>query len=649
MARPKPPLLERAIYALSPAWAARRDKARAALAMSGGYVGGGYADRFAYWQPGVADADGDITRDLRELRARSRDLARNAPVAVGAIETQVVHVVGTGLSLQSRIDADLLGLSDDEASAWQSATEREFRMWAGSLFADAVEEQTFCELQDLAFRSHLESGDVFALLTGVTRPGWPYRLAVQIVEADRVCNPRFAADTDTLLQGIERTAAGAPLAVHVADRHPGRQVATRDLKWTRVPMRGASGRVNVLHLKRKLRPGQTRGVPALAPIIATLKQLDRYATAEVDAAVNSAAMAVFVKMDPETFQDVFDDASQAALTSQAKQWDGSLNSGKAINLLPGESIEAPALGRPNPNFDPFFGAVLKQIGMGLNIPVEVLAKHFQSSYSAARAALMDAWRTFRVRREWLAARFCQPIYEEWLAEAVVAGRIDAPGFFADPLVRAAWCGAAWSGDGPGAIDPLKEASAAAERMRLGITTLAEEIVAYDGGDWETKHRQRAREVDERVEAGLEAPVGAPAAPGRAGPAAMPPEDEAENEDEGEEEGEGDDMESRLAAALLAMASREAPSVNVGVHLPQGLELSIPAPVVHVAAPEVRVEVAAPTVNVAPAEVVVEAVMPEPKAPIIIERAAEKGAAKAVGHRVIRDQSGKIVGIEPMAS
>jgi capsid protein len=53
---------------------------------------------------------------------------------------------------------------------------------------------------------------------------------------------------------------------------------------------------------------------------------------------------------------------------------------------------------------------------------------------------------------------------------------------------------------------LKEAKAVRERIDVGLTTLSEETVAYDGGDWESKHRQRAREASERVEDGLQAPV-----------------------------------------------------------------------------------------------------------------------------------------------
>ena len=467
--------------------------------------------RFAAWRPQALDADGEAQYELRDLRAFSRDLERTAPVAAGAIQTRASHIVGTGLTLQSRIDAEELGLSDDEASAWQSFTERRFSVWAESLFADAQGELNFYEQQELALRSADVSGDSFVVLSSKRRNGWPFRLATQIIEADRISNPDNQLNSALMVDGIERSADGEPLRVHVARYHPGKLIPSGVNKWTPIDFYGASGRRNVLHLKKMKRPGQTRGLPILDPIIATIKQLTRYSDAEVDAAVNSAAMALFLTMDAEAFQDVLNDEERTRVIGAASAWDGTIDSGKAINLMPGETISSPTPGRPNPNFDPFFGAMLNICSMGLNMPKEVLAKAFNASYSASRAALMDAWRTWKIERAWLSRRLCQPIYEEWLADAVSLGIIDAPGFFADPFIRAAWCRTNWSGDGPGALDPMKEAMAAGKRIELGLSTLAEETVAYDGGDWELKHRQRTREVRDRVRDGLEPPVEPPAA------------------------------------------------------------------------------------------------------------------------------------------
>lgn len=538
IALPKPNLLERAISAVSPSWALKRHQARVATAMTGGYTGAGMSDRFSNWMPGSGDANADTIRDLPTLRARSRDLVRNSTIACGAIEVQVSHVVGTGLSMQSRINADFLGLDEDAANDWQANTEREFNLWAESLLCDASRQQNFYGLQALVFRSYLESGDVFPYLADLPRQNWPFRLAVQVIEADRVSNPEGKQDTDQITAGIERDEYGAPIRAHIADRHPGRYVITKNVKWKPVDfVDSASGRRNLLHIMRKLRPGQVRGVPMLSPIIDAVKQISRYSTAEVDAAVNSAALAIFLKMDPEAFTDLFSDANdQKTYLDAAKQWDGSIQSGKAVNLLPGEEAQSLALNRPNPNFAPFVDGFLTQIGMALNIPKEVLVKAFNASYSASRAALLDAWRTFRIAREFLAAYFCQPVYEEWLADAVALGRINAPGFFNDAAVRAAWCGTTWSGDGPGSIDPEKEANAAEKRMEIGLTNLPEEIVAYDGGDFETKHRVAMRVKQMRDEAGMgKQPKPAPA------PAANPPQPArpAEPDPEDPEEPEGD--------------------------------------------------------------------------------------------------------------
>lgn len=142
------------------------------------------------------------------------------------------------------------------------------------------------------------------------------------------------------------------------------------------------------------------------------------------------------------------------------------------------------------------------MGVALGLPFEVLIKHFTSSYSAARAALLEAWAFFKCRRVWLAGSFCQPIYAGWMEEAVALGRIAAPGFFDDPLKRWAYLASQWVGDGPGAIDPLKEVQAAQTRLAIGITTLSEETLGYDGGDWETKHPQQAHERRLREAAGL---------------------------------------------------------------------------------------------------------------------------------------------------
>lgn len=514
---PAPPqnLLDKAIAWVAPRTAQRRMAARVQLAMAGGYSGARLdKSTLAGWRTAAGSPDSDVIVDLPTLRARAADLERNAPVGATIVNTTATHVVGTGLACNPAIDGAFLRLTEERRRQWQADTLRRFNAWAESPDCDLARKLTFYGIQDVGLRSALSRGDVFVVTPRITRNGRT-RLALQLVEADRVCNPQGKTDTDTLTAGIEHSAeTGEALRYHVADQHPG-DTGRRVTTWTSIDARGAAtGRRNVIHLYRQLRPGLRRGVPLLAPVIEPIKQVTRYTDAELQAAITSGLFAVFLRMDPNAFQDLFDEDARGAIVDRASKWSGEMEGGQAINLLPGEEPVTSNPGRPNAQFDPFVTSCFRQIGMAVGIPYEVLVMHYQSSYSAARGALLMAWRFFSGWRAWMAADLCQPVYELWLADEVAEGRIAAPGFFADPVVRAAWCRASWVGDGPGSIDPGKDVAAAGERIALGISTRQTESLLHDGGDWEAKHAQLVREADARRAAGF-------VVQGEAEPAAAP--------------------------------------------------------------------------------------------------------------------------------
>ncbi|WP_428143787.1 phage portal protein [Bradyrhizobium sp.] len=504
-------LLDRAIAAVSPRAGLQRYRDRlqwnVAMALSGAYTGASRSKRqFGDWKTTGGDADADTLFDLPLLRERARDLNRNNPLAAGAIHTKVGNVVGTGLALKSAIDADFLGLTEDQAEEWQRTTEREFNFWAESQDADVARTLNFYQQQELAFRSTLENGDAFALPVYVERTGSVYSLAVQLIEADRVCNERFMADSERIAGGVERDTSGAPVRYHILDQHPGAiRVNRAAATWTKVPAFNRSGRRNVLHLYRQLRIGQSRGVPDLAPVVSALKQLGDYTEAELTAAVVSGLFTVFIQAnDPEgVFASKAAEALDAGNPYVVGEQSIKMGAGNVVALAPGEEINAPNPGRPNTAFDPFVQAILRQVGSALELPFELLVMHFSASYSASRAALLQAWKFFKARRFWLADNFCQPIYEAFMWEAVALGRIAAPGFLQDPIVRAAWLGSEWVGDAPGAIDPMKEAQAAGFMEDRGWKTGAENTAELTGGDWESKHRRLTRERRMRREAGLD--------------------------------------------------------------------------------------------------------------------------------------------------
>lgn len=507
----------------------------AALYVGGGQYAGARRDKTALksFNPSAGSADSDTIGDLQTLRARSRDLARNAGIARGAVKTSRVNVVGSGLRLKAQLQRELLGLSDKAAEAWEDEVEVLFDLWAKSKFADVTRAQNFYELQALAFVSAFESGDVFALRRYKEDDTF-VGLCLQMIEADRVCTPPRLASEASIRDGVEVDGDGAAVAYYVRNSHPGDAafVSTRGEpeKYARIPAVGASTKAPlILHLFERERVGLSRGVPSLAPVIEDLKQLDRYSEAELMAAVVSAFFTVFIKHGDGGQSDIIGEDGVPGVSAASEV---ALGSGSVVDLGPNESIETANPARPNANFDPFFQAIIRKIGVALGIPHEVLVMHFTASYSASRAALETAWQFFMDRRVWLARNFCQPVYEWFLYEAIARGIVKAPGFFDDPIRRLAWCGAEWIGPARIVLDPSKEAEAEKAWVDMGVKTLEEVTTNQTGGDWWRNQEQRGREVELRRKLKLEPeePAAAPAGPGR--PAAVQPQKKKDSGNEG---------------------------------------------------------------------------------------------------------------------
>lgn len=502
-------LIDKAVAYVSPERALKRIGARKRMQiLNQGYGNHGASTKkksLLGWVTSLGSVLEDVEYNIPTLRERSRDLWMGSPLATGGLKTIRTNVVGSGLKLNSQIDYEYLGMTMEEADAWETITEREFALWAESVHCDAQRMNNFYELQQLAFLSQLMSGDSFALLPVIPRPNLPYDLRVQLIEADRVCTPEYKMfdKENKVVNGVEINIRGEVIAYYIAQNHPN-SISLKRSDWTRVRKFGSTtGRPNVIHLMESERPEQRRGVPILAPVIESLKQLSRYSEAELMAAVVSGMYTVFIKSDnpqeAQPFGEVIDDYDRV---DDADENSYELGNGAIVALGENESIEQANPGRPNTAFDGFVTSICRQIGSAIEVPYELLLKHFTASYSASRAALLEAWKMFKMRRSWLASGFCQPIYEEFLAEAIAKGRISAPGFFTDPVARKAYCSAEWNGPSQGQIDPLKEVNAAAKRVSEGFSTRTRETVELGNGDFFRNNRLRVVEERLRKEGGL---------------------------------------------------------------------------------------------------------------------------------------------------
>lgn len=497
----RPTLLDRAIIWAAPVRGARRLAGRALAAqmeaVSSSRRGGHWAarrDRRSLADtPGItASGDSALLPDLPTLQARALELETNMPLARGALRTLATHVIGAGLRPLPQIDRQALGLTEAEAEAKEAQALVLWRHFAKR--ADLREVLDMGALEYQAFHSVLSMGDCFALLTDELRPGDLFGLKVQLIEAPRVCNPDLKADTPELAGGIKRDSRGRPISAFVANKAPFDFGASspRTMVWQEVRFRGAtSGRRNLLHLLPPGRIGESRGVPLLAPVIEDLKQLSDYTKAELMAAVVNSCFAIVNKTEGGSGLPL---TGEQTAPDGLKRTDLTFEPAMVIEgLMPNESVESFTPGRPNPAFEAFFTAVVRQIAVALDLSFEVLVRHFTASYSASKAALEETFRFVIRWRTWFTSAFCQPVWEELLAEAVVLDLIDMPGFLELPLAREAWLGCTWIGPGKGWLNPAQEVAAAKDLVAGGFSTEAAQTALLTGGDWEADQRQRAKE------------------------------------------------------------------------------------------------------------------------------------------------------------
>lgn len=516
-------LIDKVVAAVAPGQAVKRIAARKTLEiLNSGYGDGGASYTKSSMRGFTAKSLSplyDIDANLNTLVSRSRSLYMTAPIATSAIKSTKTNVVGSGLKLKARIDYEAIGITEEKCQKLEDKIEREFALWADTKMCDALGVNNFYEMQGLYLMGALLNGDAFCLRKYEPPTQYmPYGLRLQLIESDRVCTPNIGvsvgnspyisygrndANGNEIYSGIEINKAGKVVAYWICNQYPNAQSVGeyKALEWFRVDAYGENtGLPNIMHMFDAERAEQRRGVPILAPVIETLKQLSRYTEAELMAAVISGMYTVFIKTESPTempFGEAMPDEYEAVDHNENEY---ELGNG-AINVLgKNESIQIADPKRPATAFNGFVNAMCKQIGAALEIPQELLLKEFDASYSASRGALLEAWKMFRMRRETLVKEFCQPVYEMFLTEAVASGRIKARGFFQDPIIRKAWCGADWNGPAPGMLDPVREVNAAKMRVENGFTTREEETMGLTGGNFSKNARQLKKENDLLFEA-----------------------------------------------------------------------------------------------------------------------------------------------------
>jgi len=434
--------------------------------------------------------------DHSQLRERARGVYRESTVAHGLITRFVDSVINTGMTWESSPMWDAIpGAPTDDQGRYEKTQEieREWRLYADSTEPDYTGLMTFRQIQRMAYRAYMIDGEVTAIVHYLNGTDRVSPVALQFLNADQISTPYDgptvkAADDrgNEIKEGFEYDSAGRLVAIYVQSEYGKTHV--------RVPVKGPrSGRTFVIHHANRETVGQSRGFPELDAVVYELSRLTEYDIAEMEAVVASAAWMAAIETEKDAAADpkavkFKPNIPQAEHNSATREYGvQSVDTGKFAliqnTLEPGQTMKFQAPTRPNPNFSAFVEAFESRIAGSLGMPLSVYRQKFESSYSAARAEILQWWQNVERRRDDFVYGFLRPVYATWFTEAVRRGDISASGYLSSTRIRRAWLAGSWNGISRPNVDPLKEVNAVEKRLRLGHTTGEREAKAYNGSDY----------------------------------------------------------------------------------------------------------------------------------------------------------------------
>lgn len=494
------------VAAFAPALAIRRMAARARL--NRGYSGAESNRLSAGMNPKNQPADQEMIgpNGASKMRAWSRMLVRDNAYASGVVDTIVASVVGTGIGVQSVLETQ-------DGEDVELTNERRDSCWAEWCeTCELTGQYNFDEVQAICLREMVEAGEVLIHL--VTVPEYFHGihrkipLALELIEADRL-----AEDRDThpisrrigkrIVRGVELNEIGMPVAYWVYPAHPNDPTTLR-IEPVRIEAK------NILHLFRRDRVGQNRGVSWFAPVVSWMRNLGIFVENEMQSGAVGACLAAFI---------VSETAGSGLIPSaDSERTDGNGNTyeylepGMIGRLRPGESIQHVTPQRPNSNAEPWLALMLRGIAVGTGLSYEIVARDFsQTNYSSNRASQLEDRRRFRRWQRYLCDNLLQPVWDRFCHAATLSRHVGVFSHFPTAselqidirrFAPAAFMPQSWEW-----VDPQAEQSSAEAAIRAGMSTYQDEL-AKVGKMWKNVIWQRAKEEAEKKKAGIKTSVDA---------------------------------------------------------------------------------------------------------------------------------------------
>jgi lambda family phage portal protein len=430
-------------------------------------------------------------------------------------------VVDIGLKLNAAPDAGILGITDEQAEEWSRDVDARFDGWARNRKSMLAENMNFYQAQRLAGTSQQRDGEYFVRFYFSARLDLLNPLQLGFVDPSQISGFGITSAygfNEFMKDGIERDSNGREIAYHVL-------VKKSDFTFEPVKIPAFSVRSKRRFMVHGYQPeyaGQGRGYSRLSHAIQELENITDFASSELKKAIAQSTVNMWVKPSKDNVSsNPFEGASHnppvgpSGASTQAQELaeennvpvdtvnyvqlqEATFNQPGAVgvfNLNEGEELKPFANTAPADGFEKFLNAVASHLSASLSIPLEVVLMKFNQNYSASRAALILFWRVAQIWRDEMASDFLNPVYENWLAGEIAAGRIQAPGW-SDPRLREAWLKNNWIGAPMPNIDPMRTAKAEQLYVEMGAVDLDRTAQDLNGTSGKANRAKLRRQLEE---------------------------------------------------------------------------------------------------------------------------------------------------------
>lgn len=414
--------------------------------------------------------DTDLFRDLRIMRARSRQLAKNDPYFgqfIRLVRKNVVGAQGFRLNVRSvsNFKPDGTIVYDDMANRMMEQGFEEFSKKKNFTTAKTI---TRAEFERLVVGTVAIDGEAFIRRAKGFR-GNPFRYALQLIPADCLderLNTTLPSGNYIRL-GVEKNQWDEPVAYHLRRSNPVDFVVGNGSEMM-VPTERISAD-EIIHLYIQEAPQQTRGVPWLYAAVAKLNMLGAYEEAELVASRVSACKLGFIS-DEEAIEYEGDGYAE-----DGSQFDDA-QPGQFKQLRKGQKIEPWDPQHPNVAFAEFHRAMMRGVAMAGGVAHHSITGDLsQVNYSSARIGLLDERDSYLMLQAWFKDHYADDVFEDFLTMAITTGQVALPMAKFDKFNKPTWRGRRWSW-----VDPQKEVAAYAAAVKEGFTSRTQVIEQMNG-------------------------------------------------------------------------------------------------------------------------------------------------------------------------